>query len=137
MVQPLTDAEFLAIAKQNPVNAELLKRLPALGLNQCHLTAGCLFQAVWNHLSGQPKDWGVSDYDVIYFDDTDLSEKAEEQVVKRVERATEDLGVNVEVTNQARVHIWYPQLFRAPYPPTAARPEWDRSLFGCLYSRGD
>jgi hypothetical protein len=29
----------------NPVNAELLRRLPSLGLNECFLTAGCLFQA--------------------------------------------------------------------------------------------
>ncbi|VVM43970.1 hypothetical protein PS662_00445 [Pseudomonas fluorescens] len=36
---------------------------PTLGLNQCLLTAGCLFQAVWNHQSGQPMAWGIKDYE--------------------------------------------------------------------------
>lgn len=132
MEPPLTDAEFLAIASQNPINAELLRRLPALGLNQCYLTAGCLFQAVWNHLSGQPVAWGVNDYDVFYFDDTDLSEEAEDRVIQQVARATADLDVNVEVRNQARIHIWYPQRFNAPYPQLQhARDGIDRYLVAC------
>ena len=70
----LSTAEFLAIAYQNPINAELLNLLRDLRIPQCHLTAGCLFQAVWNHRTGAPIDWGVNDYDVFYFDDSDLTE---------------------------------------------------------------
>ncbi len=61
-------------AMLDPVNAQLVSRLPGLGLNQCLLTAGCLFQAAWNCLSGRPASWGVQDYDVFYFDE-DLSWK--------------------------------------------------------------
>ena len=81
----LIDAQFIAIARSNLVNAELLRRLPALGLPQCHLTAGCLFQALWNQRSGQPPDAGVSDYDVFYFDDSDLSWQAEDTVIRRAQ----------------------------------------------------
>lgn len=87
----MTDTEFLEIIRLNPVNAELLRRLPSLGLNQCYLTAGCLFQAVWNHRLGMPIDKGINDYDVFYFDDTDLSEEAEDRVIKQVKSATDDL----------------------------------------------
>ena len=69
----MTEAEFRDSVLQNPCNAALLNRLPGLGLPQCYLTAGCLFQAVWNRRSGRAPDWGVKDYDVFYFDDGDLS----------------------------------------------------------------
>jgi hypothetical protein len=124
--------QFCRWARSNPVNAALLSRLPSLALNQCHLTAGCLFQAAWNHLSGQPVDWGVKDYDVFYFDDQDLSWAAEDAVIRRVRALSDDLGVTVEVKNQARVHLWYEQRFSSPYPRlTSARDGIDRYLVAC------
>jgi hypothetical protein len=58
----------------------------------------------------------VKDYDVFYFDDSDLSWDAEDAVIRRVQEAVADLGVTVEVKNQARVHLWYEQRFKATYP---------------------
>ena len=60
----LTVKRLIKIAMANPLNAEIISRLPSLGLDQCMLTAGCLFQAVWNHQSHLPSAWGVKDYDV-------------------------------------------------------------------------
>ncbi len=111
----LTVDRLLTLAMANPINAEITARLPDLGVEQCMLTAGCLFQALWNHQSNLPADQGVKDYDVFYFD-TDLSYEAEDAVIRRAERLFEDLGVNVEVKNQARVHLWYGQRFGRPYP---------------------
>lgn len=54
----LTAQRLVELAMVNPINAELVARLPALGLDQCLLTAGCLFQAVWNHQAGLSPDWG-------------------------------------------------------------------------------
>ena len=124
--------QFLAIAGQNPINAELLRRLPALGLEQCHLTAGCLFQALWNRHTGRAADWGVNDYDIFYFDDSDLSWEAEDAVIRRAQAQLGDLGANIEIRNQARVHLWYPQRFNAPYPRLrSARDGMDRYLIAC------
>ncbi|CAM2778882.1 nucleotidyltransferase family protein [Pseudomonas fluorescens] len=111
----LTVKTLLEIAMANPINAEITARLPALGVDQCMLTAGCLFQAVWNHQSNRPVAQDVKDYDVFYFD-TDLSYEAEDRVIRAAERLFEDLGVNVEVKNQARVHLWYGERFGRPYP---------------------
>lgn len=128
----LTSNHFFDVALRNPVNAELASRLPHLGLSQCFLTAGCLFQATWNSLSGQREDWGVKDYDVFYFDDADLSWEAEDAVIKLVQRSVADLGVNVEVKNQARVHLWYEQRFGMRYPQlTSTRDGIDRYLISC------
>ncbi len=55
----LSAEELVRIAMTNSVNSEIMSRLPSLGLSQCMLTAGCLFQAVWNHQAQLPPDWGV------------------------------------------------------------------------------
>ncbi|SFQ69831.1 hypothetical protein SAMN05216567_12751 [Variovorax sp. OK605] len=128
----LTPDDLIAQAMQDPVNAALAQRLPGLGLRQGHLTAGCLFQSVWNRTAGRPPGWGVKDYDVFYFDDSDLSWEAEDAVIRRVHEAVADLGVTVEVKNQARVHLWYEQRFQATYPRlTSARDGIDRYLIAC------
>lgn len=99
----------------NPVNAEIARRLPELGLSQCMLTAGCLFQAVWNHQSGRPAAWGIKDYDVFYFDE-DESWEAENTVILAARAVFQDLGADIEFKNQARVHRWYKQRFGQDYP---------------------
>ncbi|WP_255358100.1 nucleotidyltransferase family protein [Pseudorhodoferax sp. Leaf267] len=101
-------------------------------LRQCHLAAGCLFQATWNRASGQSAGWGVKDYDVFYFDDRDLSWEAEDAVIARVQAAVADLGVQVEVRNQARVHLWYRERFGDDYPQLrSSRDGIDRYLVAC------
>jgi len=123
---------LIAEAMRDPINEALMARLPALALPQSFLTAGCLFQATWNHTAGRPPGWGVKDYDVFYFDDSDLSWEAEDAVIRRVQQAVADLGATVEVKNQARVHLWYEQRFKAPYPRLqSARDGIDRYLIAC------
>ncbi len=128
----ITPERFVDIALSNPVNAQLIQRLATLRLPQCHLTAGCLFQALWNLQSGKAVDWGVNDYDVFYFDDSDLSYEAEDAVIKQVDALCADLGVKIEVRNQARVHLWYPGRFGRAYPQLRrARDGIDRYLVAC------
>lgn len=122
---------FVTRARRNPVNAALLDRLPALGLPQCHLTAGALFQAVWNAQAGRPEGQDVKDYDVFYFD-PETSWEAEDAVIRRVTTACADLGATIEVKNQARVHLWYPDRFGIACPPlNSVREGIDRYLILC------
>ncbi len=88
-----------------------------LDLPDWYLAAGCLFQTVWNELHGFDPQHGIQDYDLIYFDDSDLSWEAEDGVIRRCASAFGDLGVEVEVRNQARVHLWYEAHFGVPCPP--------------------
>ncbi|MCA4965573.1 nucleotidyltransferase family protein [Pseudomonas sp. Y24-6] len=112
----LTPDRLMKIARTNPANVEILERLPALGLKQCMLTAGCLFQAVWNHHDAKPAAWGIKDYDVFYFDQ-DLSWEAENEVILAAEALFQDLDLNIEIKNQARVHLWYGERFGEVYAP--------------------
>ncbi len=122
---------FHEIARRNPANVALIDRLAELEIPQCHLTAGCLFQTLWNVLSGRPVAENIKDYDVFYFDE-DTSWEAEDAVIRRVAPIADALGIPVEVKNQARVHLWYRQRFGADYPQLrCARDGIARYLVRC------
>lgn len=112
----MKDKIFIADILTNPNNASILARWDELSLPDSWLVAGCLFQTVWNRLSGQPPMAGIKDYDIFYFDAGDLSAEAELAQQQKADALFEDLGITVEVCNQARVHQWYPGHFGHPYP---------------------
>lgn len=111
----MTESEFVAAALANPVNAAILKRLPALDLPDAWLVSGSLFQTVWNVMSGDAPEHGIKDYDLFYFD-LDTSWEAEDRAIKRTAQAFADLDAEIELRNQARAHLWYEAKFGAPYP---------------------
>jgi hypothetical protein len=129
----LVSAEtFTRAVMANPINAVILERLPQLGLQQCYLTAGCLFQTVWNQRSGYTPQAMVKDYDVFYFDESDASWEAEDAVIQKGKVLFQDLNVTVEFKNQARVHLWYEQRFGRSCPRLrSARDGIDRYLISC------
>ena len=99
---------------------QLLRCIRSVGLPQWRLVAGCLYQTVWNHLTGRPRGSGIKDYDLIYFDTADLSWAAEDAVIARVAAATRGCIGPIEVRNQARVHLWFADRFGIAYPPLAS-----------------
>lgn len=109
-------SQFLDLVNQNPINRALFDRLPDLALADCWLVSGALFQTAWNVITSRSPTNGILDYDIFYFDEHDVSWEAEDECIQRVTRACADLNVRVEVRNQARVHLWYPAKFGAPYP---------------------
>jgi uncharacterized protein len=112
----MTRDEFIAAALRNPANKVIADELFHLALPDAWLVSGCLVQTVWNVLTRRAVDYGISDYDVFYFD-RDTSWGAEDDVVRRLNVAFRRLGVTLDVHNQARVHLWYPQKHGLPYPP--------------------
>jgi uncharacterized protein len=105
---------FLDHVLRNANNRVILDRAPALGLPDWWLTAGAVFQTVWNVLDGREPTAGIDDYDLFYFDAHDLSSEAENVVIGRASELFADIGVVVEVCNEARVHLWYQEHFGAP-----------------------
>lgn len=112
--------EFLRLVRHNPVVCRILELAPRLDLPGWYLTAGAVFQTVWNVLSDRPATAGIRDYDLFYFDDTDLSYEAEDAVIGRAAALfggglADD--VTVEVRNEARVHLWYERKFGVACAP--------------------
>ncbi|PKR89161.1 hypothetical protein CXZ10_10770 [Pleomorphomonas diazotrophica] len=128
----LSEQSFAELIRQNETNRRLLEILPALELPQATLTAGCLFQTVWNLKTGNQPDWAIKDYDVFYFDPDDLTWEAEDAVIQKAKAVLGDLADRTEIRNQARVHLWYPEKFGAPCPRlTCVEDGIDRFLIAC------
>jgi hypothetical protein len=115
-VRDPAEERFLAIVSADPTVRAVLERAPALGVRDWWLTAGILFQAVWNDLTGRPAGSGVRDADFFYFDE-DTSWAAEDVVIRAGAELFADLPVPVEIRNEARVHLWYADRFGTPAPP--------------------
>ena len=127
----MDEGEFIAAVLRNPVNCEILERMPALGLSDVWLVSGALFQSAWNTLSVRAPDYGVKDYDVFYYD-PDTSWNAEDIAIKRAAAVFGDLAASIEIRNQARVHLWYPNKFGFPYPALSKSTDGiDRFLMTC------
>jgi hypothetical protein len=90
---------------------EILRRAELLGLPDVWIVSGCLFQTAWNVLAGENPTRAIKDYDLFYFDSTDCSKESEERANRRAAELFADLGCEIDVRNQARVHMWYAQEF--------------------------
>ena len=123
----LSDRDLvIAASLADPVCAAVLERMPELGLSEWWLTAGAVFQNVWNALSGLPPGTGIKDYDVFYFDESDLSWEAEDRIIRAAAELFADIGATIEIRNEARVHLWYEERFgKAISPFTSARDAID------------
>src|SRR4029077_717383 len=93
-----------AILRAMPPLMQVLSVARHLCLPDWLVFSGAVYQPVLNHLTGRPLDYGIKDYDLGYFDASDLSYEAEDAVICRVKTAfDEPLRSMIEVRNQARV----------------------------------
>src|SRR5437868_3697534 len=110
-----------AIVRATPPLMRVLSVARRLCLPDWLVFSGAVYQPVLNHLTGRPLDYGIKDYDLGYFDASDLSYGAENAVIRRVEAAfDEPLRSIVEVRNQARVHLWFEGKFGETYGPLSS-----------------
>jgi uncharacterized protein len=105
---------------QNQTLSDALAGAAAMNLPGCYLVAGCLYQTVWNVITGEPPEAGILDYDLVYFDPSDLSWEAEDAVIVAGSEVFAGLPAPVEIRNQARVHLWYEEKFGLACPPHAS-----------------
>ncbi len=112
------ETELVALVRGNPELMRVLRKVRRLRLPDWRIVAGAVYQTVWNARTGRAPGHGIKDYDVAYFDGSDLSWDAEDAVIRRAAAAfDEPLRSRVEVRNQARVHLWFKDRFGDDYPP--------------------
>jgi hypothetical protein len=110
-----------AIVCATPPLMRVLSMARCLCLPDWLVFSGAVYQPVLNHLTGRPLDYGIKDYDLSYFDASDLSYEAEDVVIRRVKAAFDEPQRSmVEVRNQARVHIWFEAKFGEVYGPLSS-----------------
>ena len=127
---------FETIIRSDPDLMRLLASIRGVQLAQWRLVAGCLYQTVWNVLTGRDRGTGIKDYDLIYFDDSDLSWAAEDRVIRGVAAATRGCVGPVEVRNQARVHLWFEARFGTAYPRLYSADEAIRRYASIVHAIG-
>jgi len=118
------EARLEAILRASPSLMAVLETARALDLPDWLIVSGAVYQRVFNHLTGRDPDYGIKDYDLVYFDSSDISYEAEDVAIRRAAAAFEPpLRELVEVRNQARVHLWFEAKFGEPYAPLTSSAE--------------
>ena len=113
----MTDLEtrLADTVRADPGLMHVLTTARSLGMNDWRVFSGAVYQSIWNAVTGRPVGYGRKDYDLGYFD-PDASWDAEDAVIQRVAAAfDEPFRSEVEVRNQARVHLWFMDRFGEPY----------------------
>ena len=123
MTAAAQEARLAGILRASPTLMRVLTTLRELDLPDWRVFSGAVYQTAWNAVTGRDPDYGLKDYDVGYFD-PDTSWDAEDVFIKRVAAAFDaPLSEQVEVRNQARVHLWFEQHFGEPYEPLTSTDE--------------
>jgi hypothetical protein len=121
---PEQTEKLISILCTTPSLMRVLDIARALHLPDWLVFSGAVYQPVLNHLTGRALDYGIKDYDLAYFDGSDLSYEAEDAIIRRVAAAfDEPLRCMVQVRNQARVHLWFERKFGEPYAPLSSSAE--------------
>jgi uncharacterized protein len=114
--------ELAALLAHNRTLQTILAGAPELELGPYYVAAGSIAQTVWNVQCGRPAQADIDDYDLVYFDDSDLSYEAEDRVIRRARALFSDMAPHegpgrIEVRNEARVHVWYAEHFGRAIEP--------------------
>lgn len=99
------------VLERNEILVDVLTQAAVLDLPGWYATGGCVFQTVWNAVTGRPPTHGILDYDLFYCDTSDLSWEGEDEVIRASLAVFDGLPAEVEIRNQARVHLWYEEKF--------------------------
>ncbi len=98
------------IIKKNQVLNDILMKMEELELPNYYIGGGCITQTVWNYLYERELNYGISDIDIVYFDE-DLSQEKEAKIAERISETFKYFPHTIDVKNEARVHLWYESRF--------------------------
>lgn len=107
----MNEKKLIEFIQETPYLNEVLEKSSELNIPNWYFGAGCLSQSYWNYKFGRPKGNNIKDIDWIYFDDSDLSEESENRIQNKVQNHFKELPFEFDVNNQARVHLWYKEIF--------------------------
>ncbi|MBT2246146.1 nucleotidyltransferase family protein [Sphingobium sp. BHU LFT2] len=115
--QAIAHRSLSAIVAASPILRTILDRWASIDLPDCWLSGSAIAQTAWNVAFGLSPEYGLADIDLVYFDDTDLSEEGEARQAARIRYLFPDLPIWIDAKNEARVHLWYEAKFGYPILP--------------------
>ena len=76
-----------------------------------YLAAGCINQTIFNYYHNYDLDYGIGDYDIVYYDE-DTSYEKEDIIIKDLKERLKYLDLKFDIKNEKRVHIWYNEKYK-------------------------
>lgn len=104
------EKEFESIIRESKL-FDVLIAIKGIKFPKCYLGASSLAQTVWNKKHGFDLLYGINDLDIIFFDDGDIAEELENKIESILYEQLEHMDLQLDVTNQATVHLWYEEIF--------------------------
>lgn len=105
------------VTKNEPIH-KVLQVLKELNLEfEYYIGAGCITNTIWNDISDNPLEYGISDIDIVYYDKNNMNSNGEMKLKQELESKLPDYQFDFDVKNQARVHLWYESKFGFPIEP--------------------
>ena len=103
--------DFLNIIKQNSYLFDVIKIAGYEQTEEFYVGAGAVAQTIWNSIFGNELTYGIDDIDIVYYNKNDLSELAEDAVIKTLSQKLKHIPFHLDIKNQARAHLWYKDMF--------------------------
>lgn len=109
------EARLAVLIRCSPVLMRALHAARAVDPPDWLIGAGVIRDRVWDHLHGFTRSAPAKDLDLAFFDPVSLGGERERSVQSALTAQAPDLAW--DVTNQAAVHLWYPQVFGVEVDP--------------------
>ena len=103
------------ILRQSPLFEQIFPLARQVNLPNWYIAGGCITQTIWNVKMGYDPWYGLKDIDLVYFK-AGQSEADEILDREKIKKLFQGLLIPVDVTNEARVHEWYPEKFGFEIP---------------------
>ena len=111
---------ILSIIKQNNYLFDVIKIASLEKTEKFYIGAGAIAQTIWNSIFGNVSTYGIDDIDIVYFNKDDLSEFAEDTIIKTLSQKLKHIPFHIDIKNQARVHLWYNAKFGYEISPVSS-----------------
>lgn len=118
----IQEEALLCLLKQDRELYKIIESVSALRIPALYVGGGSIAQTVWNHLFAKPIGYGISDVDIVYCDAT-LNDRKDRLIKDDIISTIDQSNYAIDITNEAKVHLWYKKAFGFQIPPYSSTEE--------------
>lgn len=129
---------IISILKRNKELMSILTYVEKLKLPNFYISAGSIFQTVWNYYDNKPLNYGIKDIDIIYFNKKDLSVDTDLMYYRKVKAFADKQKYNyeIDVSNEARMHIMHKEKYNNIIEPYISSEDAINKWIATVHSIG-
>lgn len=129
---------IISILKRNKELMSILTYVEKLKLPNFYISAGSIFQTVWNYYDNKPLNYGIKDIDIIYFNKKDLLVDTDLMYYRKVKAFADKQKYNyeIDVSNEARMHIMHKEKYNNIIEPYISSEDAINKWIATVHSIG-